>query len=56
MHQLDISNVIEFLSKECKNNTHQKCYGNWTGLGFRVNCSCHCHKRSSIVGGMLEIV
>jgi hypothetical protein len=57
MQKLEISSVIEFLSKECKNKDHQKCYGRWIGLGFKVDCCCHCHKKYSIVkGGVLESV
>lgn len=51
MLKLEISNVIDFLSKHCKNKEHQKCYGNWTGLDIRVDCYCLCHKKSSSRGG-----
>src|SRR6478672_12944435 len=47
MHKTEISEVIDFLSKDCKNKVHQNCYGIWTGLGFKVNCCCLCHKNSS---------
>ena len=49
MHRLEISNAIDFLSKDCKNNEHQKCYGNWVGLGFRVDCNCLCHQHQKII-------
>jgi hypothetical protein len=49
MHKLEISEVIDFLSKDCKNREHQNCYGIWTGLGFRVNCCCLCHETSLFV-------
>ncbi len=43
MHKLEIPNVIDFLSKECRDKEHQKCYGKWIGLGFQVDCNCLCH-------------
>ncbi len=43
MNRLEISNVINFLSKECKDKEHQKCCGKWIGLGFQVDCNCLCH-------------
>ena len=49
MHRLEISNVIDFLSKGCKDNEHQKCYGNWVGLGFRVDCNCLCHHENKTI-------
>src|SRR6476620_11165416 len=49
MHKLEISEVIDFLSKDCKNKVHQNCYGNWTGLGFKVNCCCLCHEKSLVM-------
>jgi hypothetical protein len=36
------SNIFDFLSRECKNNNHDQCYGMWYGLGFEVLCSCKC--------------
>jgi hypothetical protein len=57
MLKLETSNVIDFLNKQCKNKEHQKCYGNWTGLGIRVDCCCLCHKKnSSISGGGIQSV
>ena len=49
MHKTEISEVIDFLSKACKTKEHQNCHGNWTGLGFKVNCCCLCHKKSLVV-------
>lgn len=49
MHRLEISNVIDFLSKRCKDKEHQKCYGNWVGLGIRVDCNCLCHQHQKII-------
>ena len=54
MHKTEISEVIDFLSKDCKNREHQNCYGNWTGLGFKVNCCCLCHERSLVVNEQKE--
>ncbi len=49
MHRLEISNVIDFLSKGCKDKEHQKCYGTWIGLGFQVDCNCLCHHNNKII-------
>jgi hypothetical protein len=46
MHKLEISYIVDFLSKDCKTKEHQNCYGNWAGLGFKVNCCCVCHKKN----------
>jgi hypothetical protein len=35
--------VFEFVSKECKHKIHEECYETWSGLGFKVICSCICH-------------
>ena len=43
MYRLESSNVIDILGKDCKNNKHKHCNGNWAGLGFRVDCNCECH-------------
>ena len=37
--------LLEFCSKNCKNNSHSLCIGQWEGLGFKVQCSCECHKK-----------
>jgi hypothetical protein len=37
------NSVLEFRSKDCKNNNHQTCAGKWNGFGFEVYCSCSCH-------------
>jgi hypothetical protein len=34
---------IDFSSRDCKLNLHQKCHGKWHGFGFEVFCSCSCH-------------
>jgi hypothetical protein len=39
------ANLVEFLSKQCKNKEHITCCGLWEGLGFEVLCSCKCHKK-----------
>ena len=38
--------LLEFCSKDCKNNSHNICIGHWVGLGFKVQCNCECHKKS----------
>lgn len=45
MPRLEISNVIDILGKDCKNDKHKQCNGNWIGLGFRVECNCVCHNK-----------
>jgi hypothetical protein len=37
-------NILEFQSKACKDETHQRCAGRWQGYGFQVNCRCSCHE------------
>jgi hypothetical protein len=37
------SNSLDFLSKDCRNNYHNKCSGTWHGLGLEVYCYCSCH-------------
>ena len=37
--------LLEFLSKQCKNDTHNDCCGIWQGLGLEVLCDCKCHKK-----------
>ena len=38
--------VFDFISKQCKGELHQNCYGRWQGLGFEVICGCRCgHNR-----------
>jgi hypothetical protein len=35
--------IIEYRSKDCKDNKHNKCAGKWTGLGIQVVCNCPCY-------------
>jgi hypothetical protein len=39
------NSIVEFRSKDCKNNNHQNCAGSWNGFGFEVYCSCDCHHK-----------
>jgi hypothetical protein len=39
--------VLQFTSKDCKNNVHSNCHSSWTGLGFNIICSCICHGQKS---------
>jgi hypothetical protein len=34
--------LLDFLSKDCKNNNHRYCDGKWQGLGIEVICNCTC--------------
>jgi hypothetical protein len=36
--------IIEFESKNCKQEQHNNCSNKWIGLGFTVTCICNCHK------------
>ncbi len=36
---------LDFFGKECKNNYHKQCSGQWQGLGFKVYCNCECHRK-----------
>ena len=47
------NSIVEFRSKDCKNNNHQNCAGSWNGFGFEVYCSCYCHYKK---GEALESV
>jgi len=49
MPRLEVSNVIDFRSKGCKDNEHQKCYGTWIGLGLQVDCNCLCHHNDKTI-------
>jgi Zn ribbon nucleic-acid-binding protein len=35
-------NLVDFLSKDCRNNNHVDCYGKWQGLGIEAICCCKC--------------
>jgi hypothetical protein len=37
------SNFLDFFCKECKNNYHSQCAGQWQGFGFNITCTCNCH-------------
>jgi hypothetical protein len=40
--------VIDFISKQCKDNLHSECSGRWEGLGFEFICTCRCkHDKNS---------
>jgi hypothetical protein len=40
--------VIDFISKQCKDNLHSECSGRWEGLGFEIICACKCkHDKNS---------
>lgn len=41
--------VLQFTSKDCKNEVHSKCHSSWTGLGFNIICGCICHGQRSAV-------
>ena len=35
--------IIDFISKQCKDNLHGECSGRWKGLGFEIICACKCN-------------
>ena len=41
---------LDFFGKECKNNYHNQCSGQWQGLGFQVTCNCECHTKKTELG------
>ena len=41
--------VLQFTSKDCRNEIHSKCHSSWTGLGFNIICGCICHGQKSAV-------
>ena len=46
----EASIVIDFISKQCKENIHEECSGRWVGLGFEIICSCECkHNKNGLV-------
>ena len=45
MKDIDNSNLVDFLGKECKNLLHDKCCSVWKGYGFQVVCNCECHRK-----------
>jgi hypothetical protein len=41
---------LDFLGKNCKNNCHNICAGQWKGFGFKVDCNCECHDKKIVLG------
>jgi hypothetical protein len=39
---------LDFVNRECKDSSHDKCHGSWQGLGYEVICSCVCHYQEGI--------
>jgi hypothetical protein len=35
--------TLDFVSKDCKQDNHQRCGSKWSGFGFDVVCRCPCH-------------
>ncbi len=52
MKDIDNTNLVDFLGKECKNLLHDKCCSVWKGFGFQIVCKCECHKK--LVLGRVE--
>ena len=38
--------LMEFHSKECKQDRHSNCARQWEGFGFNVICKCDCHQNN----------
>jgi hypothetical protein len=46
--------LIDFCSKDCKENMHEKCCGSWYGLNTSIICNCMCHSKK--LSGLAEVV
>ena len=46
MKDIDNTNLVDFLGKECKNLLHEKCCSVWKGFGFEIICNCECHNKT----------
>ena len=46
---------LDFFGKECKNNYHNQCSGQWQGLGFQVTCNCECHTKKTVIRKRCQI-
>jgi len=46
--------LVDFLSRDCKENMHEKCCGSWCGLNIHISCNCVCHSKK--LGGLAEVV
>lgn len=44
VNKMTSNNLIEFHSKQCKDDKHLNCESRWEGLGFTILCTCTCHK------------
>ena len=38
---------LDFSSRFCRSDDHDKCLNKWQGLGFNVICKCGCHKEKN---------
>jgi len=52
-----VQTISDFISRDCKSELHESCYGKWEGLGFEIICSCKCGhgqngQASDLVGGL----
>ena len=41
--------LIDFKSKQCKDDQHSICSNKWNGFGFEVICNCSCHKKGEVL-------
>jgi hypothetical protein len=46
--------LIDFLSRDCKMNMHERCYGLWYGLKTNIICNCTCHNKKSGLAKVME--
>lgn len=42
--------LIDFKSRQCRENQHTICSNKWRGFGFEVICNCSCHKKVEMLG------
>ena len=52
-----VQTISDFISRDCKSELHESCYGKWEGLGFEIICRCKCgHGKNGqaldLVGGL----
>lgn len=45
--------ILEFMSRECKQNLHNECSSKWEGLGFEIICTCKCSHNKKQNSGMV---
>jgi hypothetical protein len=52
---LTSATIVDFLSRECKNDLHSKCQGQWQGLGLNIICRCDCNHKKKEQQALAEV-